>query len=55
MRIIVQIKEGLVEVHNIPKGMEVVVRDYDTQGADSKDLKKDEDGIDCFESIWQSE
>lgn len=52
-RILVNLINGLIEVENIPSGVEVVVRDYDIEGCGNDEkLVKDEDGIPCFESVW---
>jgi len=52
-RILVNLINGLIEVKNIPSGVEVVVRDYDIEGCGNDEkLVKDEDVIPCFESVW---
>ena len=47
--VVVVIQDGLVEVHNVPKGINVIIRDYDVDGADPERLKEDPDGKLCFE------
>jgi len=42
--VIITIEGGAVQGWTVPKGVRVVVKDYDTDGADFEGLKKDEDG-----------
>lgn len=52
-RILVNLINGLIDVENVPSGVEVVVRDYDIEGCGNDEkLVKDEDGIPCFESVY---
>ena len=53
--ITIEIQDGLLEINDIPKGIIVVVRNYDdTEGADTTELSKDPDGVICFESVWRA-
>jgi hypothetical protein len=51
-RIFVNIVDGLVDVHDIPAGVEVVVRDYDVEGSDGSGVTMDEDGMPYYETVW---
>jgi hypothetical protein len=53
--ILIEIADGLLEIQGIPKDVTVIVRDYDTDGADPKTLDKDSAGINCYESVYTSE
>jgi hypothetical protein len=53
--ITIEIQDGLLNIFNIPEGITIVVRDYDTDGADPETLNQDSDGIDCFEAVHTSE
>lgn len=45
---------GLIqEIEGIPDDVRIVVRDYDVEGADEQELSADENGNECFESIWE--
>jgi hypothetical protein len=53
--VIVTIEGGMVQHVEVPKGVRVIVRDYDTEGADADLVQKDENGDECFESIWSGD
>ena len=53
-RIIIDLEGGVVhDVSGIPKGVEIELRDYDTEGLDLESrLKKDDAGHEYIESIY---
>lgn len=55
-QVVVQISDGLVKVVEVPKGVEVIIKDYDvdvnTLSEETDDLKQDDSGY-YFESIYQ--
>ncbi len=54
--IVITMDGGLIqEIEGIPQDVVIVVRDYDVEGVDEDDLTKDENGNECFESIWEKE
>jgi hypothetical protein len=44
---------GVIQDIEVPKGMRVVVRDYDTEGVETERLQRDEDGNEFIEAIWE--
>jgi hypothetical protein len=46
------ITDGLVHHVHCPKGVRVVIKDYDVDGIDESDLKLDEEGVLYMEFIW---
>ena len=54
VRVIIEIHEGIANITEITAPPEtkvsVIIRDYDTEGADPADLTADCHGIPCFES-----
>jgi hypothetical protein len=54
-RIIVTVQDGMiVDIADIPEGVEIEVRDYDPPEVDEGDWETDEDGDEYAESIWQA-
>lgn len=57
VKIRIEVKGGMATVAEVkaPDGVavEVVIRDYDTDGADPDDLQADEEGTPCFESVME--
>jgi len=54
--ILVTVEGGnLSNIINIPKGITIIVRDYDVENTceDDERITQDDDGEDCFESIWE--
>jgi len=54
-KITIIVQGGLIQDVLIPKKLKdtiVIVRDYDTEGADPENLKEDEDGSEYVESEW---
>jgi len=44
---------GLIqEILDIPSDIEVVVKDYDTEGSDENWLAEDDNGKKCLVSVW---
>lgn len=50
--VVIIVGDGLVQDVHAPKGIEVIIRDYDVDGVDEEDLSFDEDGKECFETVW---
>jgi hypothetical protein len=50
--VVVTVEGGVVQHVECPEGVRVVVRDYDTEGADADLLTRDENGNECFEAVW---
>jgi ferredoxin len=44
---------GVIQDVQAPKGIRVVVRDYDTDGVETERLQRDEDGNEFIEAIWE--
>ncbi len=53
VRIIVE--GGFVQQVETPKGVSVVLQDYDVEGCDSEFLQRDHDGDEFVELIWTHE
>lgn len=55
-QIIIGIEGGVASVDEttIPKNIEIVIRDYDIDGADEERLSEDEEGNQCFVSVYGS-
>jgi hypothetical protein len=49
----VTLKGGVIQDVSCPKGVRVIVHDYDTDEIDEKDLTKDSEGNPCIETIWE--
>ena len=51
--VVLTLNRGLIDCYdNIPKGVEVVIRDYDIENYSENDLKKDENGNEYKEIIF---
>ncbi len=50
--VIVTVEGGVVQHVEVPNGVRVIVRDYDTEGCDDDLVQQDENGDECFESVW---
>jgi len=48
----VTVEGGVVQHIDVPKGVRVIVADYDVDGSDLVDLKTDDNGDLFCESIW---
>lgn len=46
------VEGGVVQHVEVPKGVQVVIADYDVDGSDPDDLKTDDNGDPFCESIW---
>ena len=44
---------GVIQDIEVPKGMRVVVRDYDTDGVETERLQRDEGGNEFIEAVWE--
>ena len=51
----VTVEGGVVQHVEVPKGVQVIVKDYDVEGCDEAELEKDESGDNYFEAIWEHE
>lgn len=52
-KINITVEGGVIQdISDIPKGVNVVVRDYDCEGCDEELLKTDQDGNYYIESVW---
>jgi len=52
MRVVISIEKGIADIiHHVGAPCEVVIRDYDTDGADDGCLSVDLDGRKCLERI----
>lgn len=48
----VTVSGGLVQAVDVPEGVTVIVRDYDTEGLDDDVLQDDGSGQLCVQTIW---
>ena len=48
----ITVEGGVVQHVEVPKGVQVIVRDYDVDGAE-EGLEEDENGDNYIESVWQ--
>jgi hypothetical protein len=48
----VTVEGGVVQHVEVPKGVRVIIADYDVDGCDSDLLKTDDDGDEFCESTW---
>ena len=44
---------GVIQAAEVPKGVRVIVRDYDVDGVETERLQRDEDGSEFIEAIWE--
>ncbi len=49
----VTVEGGVVQHVEVPKGVQVVVKDYDVDGTEADQLRQDENGDEFIESIWE--
>ena len=48
------VEGGLIQqIYNIPKGIKIIVHDYDTDGIETDDTSKDQNGDVYVESTWE--
>jgi hypothetical protein len=47
------IEGGVIQDIQVPPGVRVIVRDYDTNSEASERLKRDDEGDDYIETIWE--
>ena len=50
--VIITVEGGVVQNVEVPKGVTVIVRDYDVDGTESDLLQQDRGGDNYIESIW---
>ena len=48
----ITVEGGVIQDVQVPDGVEVVVRDYDSDGIEDAQLGIDDDGNKCVETIW---
>lgn len=49
----ITVEGGVIQYVDCPRGVKVIVRDYDTDGVEEENLQKDENGDDYIEGIWE--
>jgi hypothetical protein len=49
----VTVEGGVIQHVECPEGVQVIVKDYDTDGVDEESLQHDENGDSYIESIWE--
>ena len=49
----ITVEGGVIQDVVCPKGVKVIVRDYDSEGVEAESLKQDDNGDDYIESIWE--
>lgn len=55
-QIIIVLKGGLIQnIAGIPPGLQLIVKDYDTKGADQDELSTDSNGDKYFKRVWEAE
>jgi len=50
--LVIEIRGGIAELVKAPDGLKVIQRDYDTEGANTHDLVRDEQAEPCFHKDW---
>lgn len=51
----VTVEGGVVQNVEVPKGVRVIVKDYDVEGCDDDQLEQDEAGDSFITSVWESD
>jgi hypothetical protein len=51
----VTVEGGVVQHVEVPKGVAVIVKDYDVEGTPEDMLEKDDNGDSFIEAIWEHE
>lgn len=51
IRVIIRVDGGIASVDKCPADVEVVIRDYDIEGASEDEISQDDNGDDCYEKI----
>jgi hypothetical protein len=49
----VTLEGGVIQDVEVPKGVRVIVHDYDTEDIEEKDLAEDDNGLPCIETEWE--
>ena len=49
----ITVEGGVVQYVDCPRGVRVVVKDYDTDGVEEESLQQDENGDTYIEGIWE--
>lgn len=52
-KVTVYLEGGIIQNVDVPEDVEVEVIDYDTEGADTGMLQRDEAGNDCIITVWK--
>jgi hypothetical protein len=55
IQLVIKIRAGTVFIPDVPKGVEVVVKDYDVEGIDAKNLSIDSYGHEYVESVYDGD
>ena len=50
--VVITVRGGLADVEQKPKGVTVVIRDYDIETVDEDRLTKDPAGEECWEELY---
>ena len=53
LKVEITVEDGLISDVKAPHGVQVIVRDYDTDGADESKLQRDNDGRRCVVATWE--
>lgn len=53
-KVVIELHNGLIEIEKLPKDIQLIVKDYDTQGydEDEENLKTDKNGKQYFETVY---
>jgi hypothetical protein len=49
----ITVEGGVIQHVDCPKGVRVVVKDYDTDGVEEENLRQDENGDNFLEGTWE--
>ncbi len=49
----ITVEGGVIQHVDCPKGVRVIVRDYDTDGVEEENLRQDENGDSYLEGTWE--
>ena len=50
--IVITVEGGCIQNIDNPYNVEIIIKDYDTDGCDGPNIKHDQDGTEYFEGIW---
>jgi hypothetical protein len=49
------IEGGVIHDMRVPKGITVIVRDYDVEGVEPERIERDASGQEFVESVWEAD